>query len=267
MIKMVVTDIDGTILGKSLKLSPKIVSCFKNLKSRGIKTILATGRMYCATLPLAEELGIEDPLVTYQGGFIKSPDVNSKPLKEILLDRKLTLEIADYIRERGIHTNLYADDTLFVENKNELIEKYCSDRNITYKVIANFSGLEFAGAHKLLAIDNDADKISELIEKLSLLYKGKAYITHSTPYFCEVSAPDATKGAAVDFLADLWNLKREEIFAIGDQDNDFELLERAGVKVAMGNSSEGLKKKADFITDSVEDDGFAKAVEKFVLKG
>ena len=267
MIKMLVTDIDGTILGKSLKLTPKTIESFRRLKSIGVKTVLATGRMYRATVPIAKELGIDDPLITYQGGFIKEPSLEAKPLRAIFLERDLTLEIADFVKQQNIHLNLYADDTLFVEQKNQIIERYCANVNCTYSLTKDFRNIDFKGVHKLLAIDNDAGKISELTANLLAKYGDRAYITNSTPYYCEISSPKATKGEAVKFLADLWKIKEEEIFAIGDQDNDIELLRNAGIKIAMGNSSEGLKKKADFITDDVDDDGFVKAVEKYILEG
>ena len=91
------------------------------------------------------------------------------------------------------------------------------------------------------------------------------YIVKSTPYFCEIGSCDAKKSAGVEFLANEWGIKKEEILTIGDQDNDIELLKSGGVPVAMGNASEELKKYACYITDTVENDGFVKAVEKYVF--
>lgn len=266
MIKMVVTDIDGTILSKSGIFSKKIKDTFKNLIANNVKTVLATGRMFCATLPLAKELGIVEPLITYQGGFIKEPFENGKILRQILLERNLTFDILEKIKKENLHINLYTNDTLYVENDNALIKQYCDERNITYTVLKNFKELDFAGVHKLLAIDNDSEKISNLIEKLSQEFANQAYITHSTPYFCEISSPKANKGDAIKFLANHWNIKKEEILCSGDQNNDIELLENGGIKVAMGNASTGLKQVADFVSDTVENDGFALAIDKFVFE-
>lgn len=266
MIKMVVTDIDGTILGKSGIFSQKIKETFEALIANDVKTVLATGRMFCAALPLAKELGVVEPLITYQGGFIKEPFENGKVLREILLEKKITFDILNEIKKEHIHVNLYANDTLYVENDNELIRKYCEERNISYIVLKEFKELDFIGVHKLLAIDNEPEKVTNLIEKLSKEFVNQAYITHSTPYFCEISSPKANKGDAIKFLAKLWNIKQEEILSIGDQDNDIELLENGGVKVAMGNSSAGLKQVADFISDTVDNDGFSLAIDKFVFE-
>ena len=92
------------------------------------------------------------------------------------------------------------------------------------------------------------------------------YIVKSTPYFCEVSNSEAKKSCAVNFLQNYWGLKKEEILTIGDQNNDIELLKAGGVSVAMGNATEELKKYADYITDTVDNDGFVKAIEKYCFK-
>ena len=89
------------------------------------------------------------------------------------------------------------------------------------------------------------------------------YTVKSTPYFCEITNNEAKKSCAVKFLSNLWGIKKEEILAIGDQNNDIELLKSGGIAVAMGNGTPELKSCADFVTDTIENDGFAKAVEKF----
>jgi hydroxymethylpyrimidine pyrophosphatase-like HAD family hydrolase len=91
------------------------------------------------------------------------------------------------------------------------------------------------------------------------------YIIKSTPYFCEFATKDSTKYCAVKCLQEYWGLKDDEILTIGDQDNDIELLKAGGISVAMENGTEGLKKYADYITDTVENNGFVKAINKFVL--
>ena len=93
------------------------------------------------------------------------------------------------------------------------------------------------------------------------------YIVKSTPYFCEIGSKEAKKSSGVKFLADMWGIKQDEILTIGDQNNDIELLKAGGVKVAMGNATDELKECADYITDTVDNDGFVKAIEKFVNIG
>ena len=117
----------------------------------------------------------------------------------------------------------------------------------------------------MLAIDySNLERITRYEKELQDIFPD-LYIVKSTPHFCEISNAEASKYCAVKFLQKYWNIKEEETLCIGDQDNDIKLLEAAGTRVAMGNSSEGLKNIANYITDTVHNDGFVKAMQKYIL--
>jgi Cof subfamily protein (haloacid dehalogenase superfamily) len=151
-----------------------------------------------------------------------------------------------------------------VEQDNELIQEYANKRNIKYEVVENFDNIELKSINKILAIDNNPELIENLQKELSKKYSNELYIVRSTPRFCEISDIKATKGDAVRFLSKKWNIKKDEIMACGDQDNDIELLLSAGTKVAMGNASQGLKNIADYVTETVDNDGVVVAIRKFI---
>ena len=154
------------------------------------------------------------------------------------------------------------DDILYVEKDNETIRKYTDARYIEYTVCP-FDSLEIKNVNKILAIKyGDADTVTGWVNYLSAKYP-ELYIVKSTPYFCEISNKDAKKSCAVEYLCRKWGIKKDEVLAIGDQNNDIELLKAGGIKVAMGNGTPELKECADFITDTVENNGFVKAVNKF----
>ena len=264
MIKMLVLDIDGTVYKKDFTASDKVKSCLKDLIVKGIKVVLATGRMYSATVPIARELGINTPVICYQGGLIKEFYNSDKTLYEKMLPPALAREIIKNLKDRNIHFNLYIDDILIVENDSETIRRYTDERKVTYKVINSINDIDLNNVNKILAIDPDPQKIEKLTKELQKQYKDKLYIIRSMPIFCEFSNKDATKGNAIKFLADLWKIRDNEIMAIGDQDNDIEMLSAAGVKVAMGNATSGLKEVADFITESVDNDGVCVAIDRFI---
>lgn len=265
MIKMVATDIDGTIFNSEFGgFTPKVVECVKKLTAQNVKVVLVTGRMHKSATFLADELGLDTPIVSYQGGMIKENKENGECYYRKNLDNEKAKEIIKWARENNIHINLYIDDILYVENDNETIKKYTGVRYIKYKV-CNFDDLEINNVNKILAIDySNAEKVSEWVDFLSKKYPD-LYIVKSTPYFCEISHKDARKSCAVEFLCKKWGIKKEEVLTIGDQNNDIELLKSGGVKVAMGNGTPELKECADFITDTVQNDGFVKAVEKFIF--
>lgn len=264
MIKMIATDIDGTIFDwTNGGFTPAVKKCIQELSNSGVKIVLVTGRMHESAKIMADELGLDTPIVSYQGGLIKRNDGEVYYRKD--LDTEKAKEIINWAKKNNIHVNLYMDDVLYVENDNKIVKKYTSVRYVNYKV-CSFDELELKNINKVLLIDyDDADKVTEWVDFLSKKYP-ELYIVKSTPYFCEVSNIDAKKSCAVEFLRNMWNIKKEEVLTIGDQNNDIELLKAGGIKVAMGNGTPELKEYADYVTDTASNDGFVKAVEKFIRK-
>ena len=265
MIKMVATDIDGTIFNmQTAQFSQNVKNCIKKLTDSGVKVVLITGRMHKSTYFLADELGLDTPIVSYQGGLIKENKENGKILYQRPLDTNTAKEIIKWAKDNNIHINLYMDDILYVENDDEIAKRYTYLRNVSYNVV-NFDDIEIKNVNKLLAIDYDnPENSTKWRDYLSKKYP-QLSIVKSSPYFCEISDKGAKKSCAVEFLCKYWNINKEEVLTIGDQDNDIELLKSGGIKVAMGNGTENLKKCADYITDTIDNDGFVKAIKKFVL--
>lgn len=262
MIKMVATDIDGTIVKWDTGFSENVKNCIKKMCANGIKVVLVTGRMHCATTHIANELGLETPIVSYQGGLIKDND--GKTLYKNNLSDNHAKKIINWARKNDIHINLYLDDKLYVEKDNDFVKKYTDGKFVSYDV-CSFDDLEICNVNKILAIDyNDAQRVTGWVDELRKTYP-ELYIVKSTPYFCEIGNPNATKALGVGYLAKQWGIKKDEILAIGDQDNDIELLKAGGIAVAMGNATPELKTYATYITDTVENDGFVKAMDKFVF--
>ena len=116
-----------------------------------------------------------------------------------------------------------------------------------------------------MAIKYDKLEVAKIENELKEMYKDKLFVTRSTPYFCEISNIEASKGKAINFLSKNFRIDKEDIMAIGDQDNDIDLLESAKIGVAMGNGSSKLKEIATYTTRSVKEDGFVRACEKFIF--
>lgn len=264
MIKMVATDIDGTILGKSGEFTEGVKNCIKTMQNEGIHVVVVTGRMFAAAKQIAKRLGLNTPVVAYQGGMVKKSCDSNETLYESCIPKDDVLNIINWAKQNNVHLNLYSNDILYVEEDDDIIKRYSTYQNVEYKV-SPFENLELENIHKLLAINyNDANLVTEWINtcRASMPH---LYIVKSTPWFCEFATTTATKACAVNFLKEYWNLSDNEVLTIGDQDNDIELLKAGGISVAMGNGTKGVKAQADYITDTVENDGFVKAMEKFVL--
>lgn len=262
MIKMIATDIDGTILPYHGEFSQKTKDCVKRLNESGIKVILVTGRMHSSATPLAAQLGLNLPIISYQGGLIK--DMDGKTLFQTELNSDIAKEIIQWGRKNNVHLNLYIDDKLYVEQDDEIIKYYIQGKFVDYTV-CSFDDLEIKNVNKLLAIDiHDANRVTSWVDILKSKYPD-LYIVKSTPYFCEIGSADAKKSIGVEFLCQMWGIDKSEVLAIGDQNNDIDLIQSGGVGIAMENGTPELKQVANYITDSVENDGFVKAIEKFVF--
>jgi hypothetical protein len=261
MIKMVVTDIDGTIYTPEQGITDNVKNCIQNLVKNGVIVVIATGRTYLSAKVVADKIGIKCPLICYQGGLTKSYEGEILEVK--YLNEKIAREIIELARRRNIHLNVYVNDTLYVENDDKYIKDYIGDKGIDYFKVNSFDELDFSKLNKMLAIKYDSEFIEALIDELKSKYP-QIYVVKSFKYFCEIANKEATKGNAIKFLAKKYGFSEKEVLAIGDQNNDIEMVETAGVGVAMGNGTEQIKKVANYITDSVENDGFVKAIDKFV---
>ena len=259
MIKLVATDIDGTILIPEGNFTLEVKNCIKELCNNDIKVVLVTGRMNAAAELIAHDLGLDTPVISYQGGLVKHC---GKTLYERCLTKEQAQRVIDWAKDEKIHLNLYNDDILYSENKCYEIERYCNNLHTQYE-IREFRDIDKNKVNKLLAIDyNSPDKINKFEKELPEIFPD-LYIVKSTPYFLEFSNKEASKYCAVKYLQNLWGIKEEETLTIGDQNNDIALLKAGGVKIAMGNATDELKSIADYITDTVYNDGFVKAVRKY----
>ena len=260
MIKLVATDIDGTILIPEGNFTEGVKKCIKELCAKGIKVVLVTGRMNAAAELIAKDLGLETPVISYQGGLVK---FNGETLYKRCLTEEQAQKVIDWAKSENIHLNLYNDDILYSETICPEIERYCNNLHTKY-TIKNFCDIKKDNVNKLLAIDyNNPEKVNRLEKELPKVFPD-LYIIKSTPYFLEFSNKEGSKYCAVKFLQKYWGIDEAETLTIGDQNNDIALLKAGGIKVAMGNATEELKAVADYVTDSVFNDGFVKAMEKFI---
>ena len=261
MIKLVATDIDGTILIPEGDFTEGVKDCVKKLQENNIKVVLVTGRMHCAAKRIANVLGLKTPIVSYQGGLVKNGE---ECLYERYLSEEQVEKILSWASKINIHINLYNDDILFSETDCYEVQRYSNNLHTEYPV-KSFNEIKKDKINKLLAIDySSPERINKYEKELHEKFPD-LYIVKSTPYFLEFSNREASKRCAVEYLQNYYGLKKEEILTIGDQNNDIELLRAGGIKIAMGNATEELKAEADYITTSVFDDGFVQAMEKFCL--
>ncbi len=264
MIRLVAFDVDGTLVGRDLKISDNVRRAIERMKAAGITGCLVTGRMYRATLPFARELGFEAPLICYQGAAIVDP-ASDDVLQHTALDNQIVRELIDVTERDAMHLQLYRNDEYYCEARNRFSDLYAA-LSLTEPVIVPSLREAFAYSPATKAvIVADAPDAAAYAEKLRSALRDRAYVTRSLPEFVEVLDPAVDKGVALRFVAGRLGVAMEATAAIGDSWNDAPLLEAAGLGIAMGSAPRELQAVAGAVVGDLEHDGVAEAIEKYVL--
>jgi len=261
--KLIAVDLDDTLLSNDLRLTGRVREAIAAVRAAGIYFTVSTGRMYRSSVPFARELGIDIPLITYHGALVKNSLSG-----EVWLYRPLPLayarEIIARVHRLGYHLNGYLDERLLIERDTPEGRRYEKISGVEAEIVGDFLQFFDRDPVKVLAVAEEP-LLDRLSAELTPLYEGKVHIVKSKPHFLEFSHPFATKGTALEFLARRLGVPREAIMAVGDSFNDIDMLEYAGLGVAVANGREEVKKKADFVTKASYGDGVVEALEKFVL--
>lgn len=270
--KLIVTDMDGTVLGGNHKITEENMRALKEADERGVKVVFATGRFHDSAKEHVTFLEEVMPIVSSNGAIIKHPITN-----EVLycnsIDKDISLKIVETLDNLDLSYQIYTDNEIlqkykteeekikmqdFIKNtfsdKTEIVFKKDLKKDIKDLNILKFNVMDFE--RPLLM--KEARKEVEKIEGLE--------VTSSWNDNVEIMNAGSSKGSAVKFLCELLNIDKEEIIAFGDNYNDISMLEYVGMGVAMGNAEEDVKKIASYITESNTESGVAKAIDDLVLE-
>lgn len=267
MYKLIALDMDGTLLNEEKKVTQRTKDAIWAAKDKGVTVVLATGRPIEGVHRYLEELnmlGENDYVLSYNGSLVQKTKN-----KEIITKRTLKGTDATYLYNlsKELEVNIHA----FSEKEGLITPK----ANKYTTVEADINGIkfkEFSFANvdtednmtKIMMID-EPEILQKAVDKLPKEIYNDYTVVRSAPFFLEFLNKEANKGTGVELLAKHLGVKVDEIIAMGDAGNDLHMIEYAGMGIAMGNAFDEVKKVANYITDTNENDGVAKAIEKFVL--
>lgn len=269
-IQLLVLDIDGTIAGQSNKVNESVKKAIAAVQSRGIHVAIATGRMYRSALRFHQQIRSNQPLIVYNGALIKDPATN-KLHQHWHLSKELANQLLDYFERPELREELsvhfYIDDQLYVREMTSQTRNYSDRSGIQPIPVGDLRQVPSAELTKILALCQNATIIDQMFVNLRQRYTpAELYLTKSVDTFFEVTNPIANKGTAVCYLAEeLLGLQAKNVMAIGDNFNDVEMLEYAGIGVAMGDAPEEVKALTNWVAPTVEQDGAVAAIEEFLL--
>lgn len=262
--KMICLDIDGTLLNSKHEVTVETKKAIRAVvNEKGIPVILVSGRMPKGIVFLQKELEIEAPIICYSGALVLDKSEGVLFQKHVSVsDIKEAYVVA---KKLGVHVSLYKDDEWYIEKMDEWAKQEYEITNITPN-ITNFQFLleqwekEGSGANKILCM-LEPDRMNLLKESIKI--DGAIY--PSKPTYLEIMPKGASKTSAIEVLREKFNINQREILAAGDNYNDVDMIEYAGLGVAMGNAPDEVKRCADFVTLSNDEDGVAEVIKKFCL--
>lgn len=263
--KMICLDIDGTLLNSNHEITENVKSAINIVANENkIPVVLVSARMPKGITFLQKELEIEQPIICYSGALILDKD--NKVLSKEFIDVSNLENIYKLASENNIHISLYKDNEWYIEEMDYWAKQESEITNIIPK-ISDFNDLieeweiEGTGPNKILCMANP-NEINFLQENTTAT---DLNIYPSKPTYLEIMPTNASKTSAINILQKKFNVERSEIIAMGDNYNDIDMLEYAGLGIAMGNAPDDVKKYANDITSTNNEDGVAEALKKYVI--
>jgi Cof subfamily protein (haloacid dehalogenase superfamily) len=262
-IKLIALDMDDTLLDKTNRVSPRTREVIRQAVESGVTVTIATGRMYGSALPFALQLGLDVPLITYNGALIKC-SLSGETLLHNPIDEATAKEVLRLFREKGWYIQSYLNDCLYVDTLNEKARYYEKLSGIKAVPVGDQLYTMEGAPTKLLAMAEPGE-IRMISETVKADFGDRLYAAVSKPNYLEMVNPAVNKGQALEFLAARLGLERSEVMAVGDSINDLDMLEYAGWGVAMGNAGDTVKAAANAVTCANDADGVAEAIITYVL--
>ena len=266
MYKLIALDMDGTLLNEEKQISSANYEAIQKARESGVKVVLASGRPLVGFKRYLEELNLvseNDYAVAFNGALVQSSEGN-----EIVSKTTLTLEDYKYLYElsKELKVNIHAltEEGVISPKDSKYTRLEAEMNDISSEIIDVCDVTEDTTIVKVMFID-EPDLIEEIIEKIPENLKEKYTIVRSAPFFLEFLHKSVNKGVGVAALAEKLNIKPEEVICIGDAGNDIHMIKYAGLGVAMGNAFPEVKRVANFITKTNEQDGVAHIINKFIL--
>jgi Cof subfamily protein (haloacid dehalogenase superfamily) len=263
-IRLLLADVDGTLVTDDKELTEATKAAARELRQAGITLAITSGRPPRGMSMLIEPLALQAPIAGFNGGVYVNPDLSV--IETHTLDPAAAKQALQLILDQGLDAWLYTPEEWLIRNKEAPhVAREAWTVKFDPKVIPSFTDAQLAQAVKIVGISDDRDLVAASEKAVQKALGEKVSAARSQPYYLDVTHPQANKGAVVDTLSRLLNIPPDQIATIGDMPNDVLMFRKSGFSIAMGNASDEVKAQADAVTDSNANDGFAKAVRRYIL--
>jgi Cof subfamily protein (haloacid dehalogenase superfamily) len=277
-VRLLLADVDGTLVTREKILTARAKDAVGKMRAAGVEFAITSGRPPRGMQMLIEPLALTTPIAAFNGGLFVRPDLSV--LEQRVLQANIIEPAMAIMREHQLDTWIYRGTEWFVhERHGPHVDREEWTVKFAPTVVADFTGLTDNVA-KLVGVSDDLEAVARceraVRERFSDDMQAQqsnpqrephplASAARSQPYYLDVTHPDANKGTVVLSLSEMLGIAPEEIATIGDMPNDISMFRKSGVSIAMGQSSDEVKSAATYVTTSSEEEGFANAVERYVL--
>ena len=262
-IRLVLADVDGTLVTNDKVLTDRAVAAVRKLGEAGILFAVTSGRPPRGMSMLIEPLNLTTPIAAFNGGLIVNRDMSV--IEQRVLPEDLVKPVSELFGSFSLDTWVYQGADWYVPDpKGSHVARETATVKFEPKVMTSLDELT-SNIAKLVGVSDDLDAVARASTAAHDKFGDHVTASRSQPYYLDVTPPDANKGAVARYLSQRYSIPEESIATIGDMPNDVLMFARSGLSIAMGNASGEVQHAARRVTTANTDEGFANAMERFVL--
>ena len=264
MIRLVLADVDGTLVRSDKTLSERSIDAVGKLHEAGIRFAVTSGRPPRGMSMLVEPLTLESPIAAFNGGLIVEPDLSV--IEDRAVPADLVARTVALLESFALDVWVYRGaDWLIRDPDGPHVAREAETVRFEPTVVDSFDGID-TGVAKIVGVSDDHDAVAAAAQQAHADLGDHVSAARSQPYYVDVTNPQANKGAVAGFLSQRYDIQPEKIATIGDMPNDVLMFAHSGLSIAMGNADREVQRAARRVTTSNDEDGFANAVERFILR-
>ncbi len=258
--ELISLDLDMTLLDRDSRISPRNLATVRRCTELGAKVVISSGRMHCTTLQFLDAMGLDTPVISYNGALIKHESTGEVLLHQTV-EPSLARELVELCDAEGVHLNYYVDDTLYIARRGPFADLYAERTTAALIPVGDLRTLTNRAPTKLLVVDTP-QRIEQLFAEWGPRFSDRAYVTTSYIDYLEFMPLGVSKGKALAALAAHYGIPQEKVIAFGDALNDVPAIAWAGLGVAMANAKPEAKAVAKRIAPHHAEDGVAVVLEE-----
>ena len=263
-IALVLADVDGTLVTNDKILTDQSKDAVRRLRERGIRFAITSGRPPRGMKMINDALHLDTPIAGFNGGVFVNPDWTV--ITSHTLSKEAATKAIEIIGRHKLTAWLYTPEDWYIPDPTgPHVAREAWTVKFDAKVQPDFTPL-LGQAVKIVGVSDDLAAVAACETECRDILQNSASAARSQPYYLDVTHPEATKGFVVTYLSQHFHIPLEQIATLGDMPNDILMFEKSGLSIAMGNASPEVQAQANFVTASNEQEGFALAIDRFILK-